>query len=112
MNDSNQGLAQRKGVDVELNSLSGPLLKVTWRCIARFGRFIEIGKSDFQVARCLDITPFGRCATYVGVGLLQVNEYNDLLVQQALAESFRTCQASGIDGGKRLIYLIHTPTPI
>ena len=52
------------------------------------------------------MTPFGRCATYVGVDLLQVNEYNGLLVQEALAESVRICQARGIDGGKRPIYPI------
>ena len=80
-----------KGVDVVLNSLSGPLLKATWSCIARSGRFVEIGQADWQAARCLDMTPFARCATYVGVDLLQVNEYNGLLVQEALAESVRIC---------------------
>lgn len=34
------------GVDVVINSLSGPLLKATWDCMARFGRFVEIGKVD------------------------------------------------------------------
>lgn len=34
------------GVDVVINSLSGPLFKATWNCMARFGRFVEIGKVD------------------------------------------------------------------
>lgn len=62
-----------KSVDVILNSLSGPLLKAVWSCVARFGRFVEIGNADIQAARGLDKTPFGLCATYVGVDMLQVN---------------------------------------
>ena len=95
-----------KGVDVVLNSLSGPLLKATWSCIARFGRFVEIGKVDIEAARCLDMTPFGRCAMYVGVDMLQVNEYNGLLVREALAESVRICHARGTKEGMRPVYPI------
>ena len=87
-----------KGVDVVLNSLSGPLLKATWSCIARFGRFVEIGKVDIEAARCLDTTPFGRCATYVGVDILQLNEYNGSLSHEALAESVHICHARAKDG--------------
>lgn len=35
-----------RGVDVVLNSLSGPLLQASLRCVAVNGRFIEIGKAD------------------------------------------------------------------
>lgn len=35
-----------RGVDVVLNSLSGELLQASLRCVARNGRFIEIGKAD------------------------------------------------------------------
>jgi NADPH:quinone reductase-like Zn-dependent oxidoreductase len=38
-----------KGVDVIFNSLSSELQRVTWECIAPFGRFIELGKRDFTV---------------------------------------------------------------
>lgn len=95
-----------KGVDVVLNSLSGPLLKATWSSIARFGRFVEIGKVDIEAARCLDTTPFGRCATYVGVDILQLNEYNGPLTHEALAESVRICHARTKDGGMRPMYPI------
>ena len=93
-----------KGIDVVLNSLSGPLLKAIWSCIARVGRFVKIGKADIEAARRLDITPFGRCATYVGVDVLQVNEYNGLLVREALAESVGICHTREKDGGMRPIY--------
>lgn len=49
-----------EGVEVVLNSLAGPLLKATWECLARFGRFVEIGKMDIETGKQLDMTPFGR----------------------------------------------------
>jgi NADPH:quinone reductase-like Zn-dependent oxidoreductase len=80
------------GVDVVLNSLAGPLLKATWDCIARFGRFVEIGKVDLEAARRLDLTPFGRSATMAGFDLLQFNEYKGEIIKNALAESISLCR--------------------
>jgi hypothetical protein len=37
-----------RGMDVIPNSLSGDALKVSWDCIASFGRFTEIGKKDIH----------------------------------------------------------------
>jgi NADPH:quinone reductase-like Zn-dependent oxidoreductase len=37
-----------KGVDIVLNSLSGALLCESWKCVAKFGKMIEIGKRDFM----------------------------------------------------------------
>ena len=88
-------LTNNKGFDVVLNSLSGALLKVTWDCIARFGRFIEVGKIDMEAARRLDLTPFRRCATFASVDLMQLREYNRLLTREAIAESVRICHERG-----------------
>lgn len=95
-----------KGVDVALNSLSGSLLKATWSCIARFGRFVEIGKVDMEAARSLDMTPFTRCATYVGVDTLQLNEYNGPLAHEALAESVHICHARARAEGRSPVFPI------
>lgn len=35
-----------KGVDAVLNSLAGEQLRLSWHCLASFGRFLEIGKAD------------------------------------------------------------------
>ena len=35
-----------KGVDLVLNSLSGELLHASWRCVAEFGKLVELGKRD------------------------------------------------------------------
>lgn len=82
-----------KGVDVVLNSLTGPLLKATWNCMARFGRFIELGKADIEAGRGLGMAPFGRCAMYTAFDILQFHQYNGSPVQDALVEGIRICQA-------------------
>ncbi|KAJ0299111.1 hypothetical protein COL516b_009363 [Colletotrichum fioriniae] len=73
-----------KGVDVVLNSLAGPLLKETWNCMARFGRFIEIGKTDIEAAKNLDMSPFRRAATFAAVDLFQLGKFKGHVVQNAL----------------------------
>lgn len=47
-----------KGVDVALNSLSGELLHATWKCVAKWGTMIEIGKRDLLGNGQLDMGPF------------------------------------------------------
>ncbi|KAL9127721.1 MAG: hypothetical protein Q9217_003451 [Psora testacea] len=81
-----------KGIDVVLNSLAGPMLKATWDCIAQFGRFLEIGKMDLEAARCLDLSPFARSATYAGFDILQYIEYKGRVVHHALTNITRLCQ--------------------
>ncbi|KAJ5338978.1 hypothetical protein N7452_005706 [Penicillium brevicompactum] len=78
-----------KGVDVVLNSLSGPLLKATWDCVARFGRFVDITKMDIEANRRLETSPFGRCAVYTSFDLLQLTEYCGRLTNEALVECVR-----------------------
>ncbi|KAI1455311.1 putative polyketide synthase [Annulohypoxylon moriforme] len=48
------------GVDVILNSLSGSALQMSWECIANFGTFVEIGKTDIYRRSQLDMEPFDR----------------------------------------------------
>ncbi|KAH7376169.1 hypothetical protein B0T11DRAFT_314546 [Plectosphaerella cucumerina] len=78
-----------QGVDVLLNCLAGPLLKAGWECMARFGRFIEIGKVDMQNGRHLDMSPFSRCATISGVDILSLAAYKKDVYRAALEASLR-----------------------
>jgi NADPH:quinone reductase-like Zn-dependent oxidoreductase/acyl carrier protein len=41
-------MTEGRGVDVVLNSLSGPLIESSFHVVARHGRFIEIGKRDIK----------------------------------------------------------------
>ncbi|EFQ35173.1 beta-ketoacyl synthase domain-containing protein [Colletotrichum graminicola] len=59
-----------QGVDVVLNSLAGELLRLSWHCLAKFGRFLEIGKADLFANTGLDMKPFLDNKAYIGVNLL------------------------------------------
>tara|TARA_B110000046_G_scaffold97505_1_gene105202 strand:+ start:4 stop:6222 length:6219 start_codon:yes stop_codon:yes gene_type:complete len=56
-----------RGVDVVLNSLSGEAIFKSVRCLAAYGRFIEIGKTDIYRNSKLGLQPFGNNLTYFGV---------------------------------------------
>ncbi|KJZ78545.1 hypothetical protein HIM_01936 [Hirsutella minnesotensis 3608] len=47
-----------RGFDLALNSLSGELLHATWRCIAKWGTMVEIGKRDLLGAGKLNMEVF------------------------------------------------------
>jgi NADPH:quinone reductase-like Zn-dependent oxidoreductase len=57
------------GVDLVLNSLTGDLLHATWKCVAEFGKMVEIGKHDLLGAGKLDLNSFLGGRTYSGVYL-------------------------------------------
>ncbi|KAK4214346.1 hypothetical protein QBC37DRAFT_421440 [Rhypophila decipiens] len=90
-----------RGVDVILNSLSEALLKATWSCIARFGRFIEIGKVDLEADRSLNMSPFARCAVYAGFDAFQLNEYDGLPTHESLTASVEICRQRMVHGSMR-----------
>ena len=60
-----------KGVDVVLNSLSGEALRLSWHCLAKFGRFVEIGKADIFANSGLDMEPFLANRSFIGANLLE-----------------------------------------
>lgn len=61
-------LTEGKGVDVIVNSLAGDYLRESWRCLAMFGRFIELGKRDAIDNARLDMANFERSTSYISVG--------------------------------------------
>ncbi|GJN81831.1 type I iterative polyketide synthase [Purpureocillium lilacinum] len=61
-----------EGVDLALNSLSGELLHATWKCIAVFGKMVEIGKRDLIGAGKLDLSIFEANRNYCCVDLDQI----------------------------------------
>ena len=58
-----------RGVDLVLNSLSGDLLHATWKCVAEFGKMIEIGEKDLIGAGKLDLGSFLGGRSYTSVQL-------------------------------------------
>ncbi|KAL2821422.1 hypothetical protein BDW59DRAFT_164156 [Aspergillus cavernicola] len=63
-----------RGVDVVLNSLTGELLHASWKCVAEFGKMIEIGKRDFLEHGNLPLEAFGGNRMFVGVDLIGILE--------------------------------------
>lgn len=70
------------GVDLVLNSLSGELLHASWRCVAEFGKMVEIGKKDLTGAAKLDMDGFLRNRTYCYADLERVMAVKPLVLSR------------------------------
>ena len=79
-------MTKDNGVDVVLNSLAGPLLQATWNSIARFGRFLEIGKRDLEASSFLEMSPFTRNVSFFAIDLMQIQQFRGQVVARALEE--------------------------
>ena len=79
-------LTKGKGVDVVLNSLSGEALHDSWSCVARFGTFVEIGKSDIYRKSRLSMDVFDKSVTFASVDLSTLSEYSPIKIQKLLAQ--------------------------
>jgi NADPH:quinone reductase-like Zn-dependent oxidoreductase/malonyl CoA-acyl carrier protein transacylase len=60
------------GVDVVLNSLTGELLRESWACLSKFGRFVDIGKRDQTAKTRLEMGHDNHNASFISVDLLAV----------------------------------------
>ncbi|KAL9623833.1 MAG: hypothetical protein Q9160_001824 [Pyrenula sp. 1 TL-2023] len=58
-----------RGVDIVLNSLSGELLHASWKCVAEFGKMLEIGKRDFIGRGMLSMDIFEANRAFFGIDL-------------------------------------------
>ena len=83
-------------MDVILNSASGEGLHETWKCVAKMGRFMEIGKRDILSHARLDITIFNRNVTFASVDLALVLEHDPGLAQYMLVEIFKMLRDGAI----------------
>ncbi|KAH8880112.1 hypothetical protein GQ53DRAFT_891722 [Thozetella sp. PMI_491] len=88
-------LTKNRGVDVILNSLSGEALRVSWDCIAPFGRFVEIGKRDIYSNRRLDMFPFSRNVTFASCDLETVMRLDQKTTARLLRDTMK-CWEEGV----------------
>lgn len=75
-----------KGVDVVLNSLSGEMLADSWDCIAAFGTFVEIGKTDILRGSRLSMAPFEKQVTFASVDLTHIYHAKPEATRKGMAE--------------------------
>jgi NADPH:quinone reductase-like Zn-dependent oxidoreductase/acyl carrier protein len=61
-----------EGVDVVLNSLSGPAIAAGLRCLRPFGRFVELGMRDILADTALGLAPFRHNITLSTVDLIEL----------------------------------------
>ncbi|GLI78240.1 putative secondary metabolism biosynthetic enzyme [Penicillium ochrochloron] len=64
-----------RGVDLVLNSLSGELLHASWKCVARFGKMVEIGKRDIVGHASLSMAPMVQNRSLISVDMAEILEY-------------------------------------
>lgn len=98
-------LTDGRGVDVALNSLAGELLHATWGCIARFGRFIEIGKRDIHENAKIDMDPFRKNISFASVDMITVFEYNRPLGARVFKECCRLIENGIIKNPETILKL-------
>ena len=59
-----------KGVHVVLNSLTGSLLQESFDCLDEFGRFVDLGKREFEQNSCLGMLTFSRNVSFSSIDIL------------------------------------------
>ena len=75
-----------RGVDIVLNSLSGRFIEQSLKCLAPFGRFIELGKSDIYRNQKLSLERLGENISYFAVDVDRLAAQKPELHQQVMAE--------------------------
>ncbi|KAF9872901.1 hypothetical protein CkaCkLH20_09764 [Colletotrichum karsti] len=76
-----------RGVDVVLNSLSGDSLRASWGCMARRGRFVEIGKADIMADAGLPMSSFSRNVSFSAVDLREIMQEDPRLTAELLRDT-------------------------
>ncbi|OBR04783.1 Beta-ketoacyl synthase domain-containing protein [Colletotrichum higginsianum IMI 349063] len=79
-------LTGSRGVDVVLNSLAGEALRLSWRCIGRFGRFVELGQKDIVGNTGLDMEPFLRNVSFHSVNMLDLLDHDAVAASRVFGE--------------------------
>ena len=64
-----------RGVDLVLNSLSGELLHASWKCVAEFGKLIELGKREILDFGKLEMNMFEADRSYCCVDIAHLVQH-------------------------------------
>ncbi|KAJ5950212.1 uncharacterized protein N7479_008625 [Penicillium vulpinum] len=91
-----------KGVDIILNSLTGESLFASWRCIAPYGRFLEMGKREILSNQRLPMLQFLENVTFSGIDLAAISVERPEVCLNALKSVFASIHAGDL----------HPPQPI
>jgi len=84
--DAILAITEGKGVDVVLNSLAGEAINRNLRVLKPFGRFLELGKRDFQENTRIGLRPFRNNISYFGIDADQLMKERPDLTEQIFRE--------------------------
>ena len=90
-------MTQGNGVDVVLNSLAGTLLQESLNCLAPFGRFVELGKRDFELNNSLALEAFTRAVSFSSIDIIALGERKPMEANRILKDVVRLVAAKEID---------------
>ena len=85
-----------RGADLVLNSLSGELLHVSWKCVAEFGKLIELGKRDLAGFGKLDMEPFLSNRSYCCIDLADTIRKRPAYIGRLLTRCFEMYKQGSI----------------
>jgi NADPH:quinone reductase-like Zn-dependent oxidoreductase len=71
-----------RGVDLVLNSLPGELLRASWKCVAKNGTLLELGKRDLESCGQLDLSRFLDNRSYCGIDMAYLIREEPLIVRE------------------------------
>jgi hypothetical protein len=91
------GETNNRGVDLVLNSLSGELLHASWKCVAPFGKMLEIGKRDFIGHAQLAMDIFEANRSFIGIDLAQLTLEKPQICQRLLQQCLSYYRQGGIE---------------
>ncbi|WP_369204736.1 SDR family NAD(P)-dependent oxidoreductase [Streptomyces sp. PU-14G] len=103
--DEVRTLTAGRGVDVVLNSLTGPAQTAGLDLLAHRGRFVELGKRDIYANTRVGLLPFHRNVTFAGVDVLMMMQQDPAL----LAEGYRELAGMLADGTLPLLPVTEHP---
>ncbi len=85
-----------EGVDVVLNSLGGDFIDQSFGLLRPHGRFIELGKRDYQANRAIGMRPFLRNLSFALVDILAIIAERPELARGLLRDLDRLYEAGAI----------------
>jgi NADPH:quinone reductase-like Zn-dependent oxidoreductase len=94
--DGVRRMTNNKGVDVILNSLSGEGLIASWECIAPYGRFLEIGRRDFDSHSSLPMHTFVNNVSFYGIDLAAMVQQRPAFVHKMVQKIMLLLAAGSI----------------
>ncbi|HJU19597.1 MAG TPA: SDR family NAD(P)-dependent oxidoreductase, partial [Stellaceae bacterium] len=84
--DAVRAITGGSGVDVVLNSLSGEAMEQSLAVLKPFGRFLELGKSDFYLNRRVHLRPLRQNISYFAIDVDQLPIHRPDLARALLSE--------------------------